>query len=475
MTTKTLTTKDFHMGLDLRRSALSAREGSLRVLTDCYINAGGEIEKRAAFTDTGVDISGTIGMMSPDGFGMMIFGGSPSPPPGLPWPLTYQYLPGVVAGDKINCTEVFLELVYVVVRKTDGSYAHYYNGVPVTTQFNDISFVKSYRSKMYGARPNMVCFTSVNTANDWLGTSPGAAGWGTIQLDLQGAGAFQLTALAAYYDQLALLGANGIQLWSMNPDPSLNTLVATLLNTGNLGPETAIRYGSGDVLFLNMTGIRSIKARDASNAAAMTDIGSPVDELTRPICWNAFWNRGTGTFAKALLEPVTGQVWFTFPDQIFVLTQAPGGNIQAWSWFTPNVQGQGKVTLTGACATLAQVGIRSANRAYTYIGGGIGGYDDTLGEVCLPFAHGGDPASSKLWNGIDVNSQGAWTVEVGTDSTNEANRSMIAQISTATYDSQKIGMELEGTHANVRLTTTYPGRARLGSISLHYYTETQEP
>ena len=41
--------EDFANGLDLRRSHDTAPPGSLRVLNNCFINEGGEIEKRKAF------------------------------------------------------------------------------------------------------------------------------------------------------------------------------------------------------------------------------------------------------------------------------------------------------------------------------------------------------------------------------------------------------------------------------------------
>jgi hypothetical protein len=74
-----------------------------------------------------------------------------------------------------------------------------------------------------------------------------------------------------------------------------------------------------------------MKARDSSNSASVSDIGSPID----PIITALVEGKGNAYFDKAisLLEPLIGRFWMVFPTQIVVLSYFPGPKITAWSLF----------------------------------------------------------------------------------------------------------------------------------------------
>ena len=69
--------------------------------------------------------------------------------------------------------------------------------------------------------------------------------------------------------------------------------------------------------------MRSLKAKDSSNSAAVSDIGSPVDP-TDPEHQAQRQGAGrTWTRRSALLEPSVGRFWMVFPDQVLVLSLLP--------------------------------------------------------------------------------------------------------------------------------------------------------
>ena len=68
--------KDFQSGLDLRKSYATAPAGSLRVLRNCHISAGAEIEKRTAFIFWGAAPAGSYGCLSRNGEFFVVVNGA---------------------------------------------------------------------------------------------------------------------------------------------------------------------------------------------------------------------------------------------------------------------------------------------------------------------------------------------------------------------------------------------------------------
>jgi len=64
--------KDFRYGLDTRRMELTQRPGTLEVLTNGFVNQGGEVENRKAFVRT-ARIADTFGLQ-PTSSGLYTFG-----------------------------------------------------------------------------------------------------------------------------------------------------------------------------------------------------------------------------------------------------------------------------------------------------------------------------------------------------------------------------------------------------------------
>src|SRR5262245_20066339 len=126
------TITDFAAGLDLRRSPLTAPAGTLRVLRNCHITPGGEIEKRAAFVKFATVSSTSKGIVEQQG-SLYVFevGGPGQIDPAGPWAIG-QLLLNSTFIEKILDYDLFDNAVFSIVQ-TDaaGTIKRFYDGVEV--------------------------------------------------------------------------------------------------------------------------------------------------------------------------------------------------------------------------------------------------------------------------------------------------------------------------------------------------------
>lgn len=460
---------DFALGLDLRKSAVTAKPGSLRVLRNAFVNAGGEIEKRKAFARL-ADLDGaalpSFGLGAVPA-GPVVFSAdgtatTPVPIPEAPSVL-YQSLPGVSLGAdrRVTSVEYFDGKLYVVTATpTANTYEHWYDGARVTAAPASAFAVRGHKSKLYAISETTLHFSAVNNPLDWSG-----AGSGLIRPDPQGGDVAPLTGLGVYYDKLVLFGRQAVQIWAMDPDPALNQLVQVLDNTGLIAPLAHSRFGSGDVLFMHDSGIRSLRARDSSNSALVNDLGAPLDDLLRPRALADVLGATPAQLGaiRGDVDPYTGQFWLSWRDQVFVLSQAPASQVTAWGVFEP-----GFVIDTQARSSRGRLYFRAGNTIFVYGGTTGNTYDRSEAEVLLPMVDAGTPATRKVFTGLDVACEGTWTVEIGTDPARPDDTERAAVVSGPTFGRQKIALAHTGTHITARFRSTTPSRARLGRVVFHY-------
>lgn len=82
-----------------------------------------------------------------------------------------------------------------------------------------------------------------------------------------------------YQNRIAIFSRNSIQIWIIAVDPANNTFQQTVENTGALSARSVLQYGNIDVFYLNDQGVRSLRARDSSNAPAVNDVGVAIDSF----------------------------------------------------------------------------------------------------------------------------------------------------------------------------------------------------
>jgi hypothetical protein len=472
---------DFRGGLDRRKSIVTLQAGALWVGDNVVLTRGNEIEKRRSFAPTITLPAGTIGLAT-TATNVYVFGSGANP--GVPAGVLYQQLlpPGGASVTVLEDYDLFNGKIYAVARDTAGGIHHYYDGVLVpswvapTTAAQDSlpasrfaspraitltrgSPVLTLGNRMYAGYGRILFLSSLGHPDKWTPADATFPGAGIIELSNQSGTGEDIVGLAVYQGNLAVFMRDTIQIWRVDPDPTKFQLLQVLSNIGAIAPRSIMSFGDSDVFFLSDTGLRSLRARDSSNNAVTSDIGTPIDLLLHGMR-EAFPNETHN--ARAIIEPDSGRYWVSIEKQIFVFTFFPGSKVSAWTRLLSSVAFTDMETL-GDIAIL-----RSGDILYTY-DNSAGAYgSDYLCEVTLPMLDAGDPSTFKQLEGFDTVCYGAWAVRLGTDPANPDNRELIATIDKPSYGLERIAVTGYGTHFGVNLKHQGAGAAMLASLLLHF-------
>lgn len=336
-------------------------------------------------------------------------------------------------------------------------------GQPYQFGFNRVggvqpNFSATYKGKEYVAAGSTLYFSKLNDATKW-GTYE--LGSGFIDMSNNFGGREDLTGFGAYQGYVAIFTRRNCQLWFFDPDPASNAQKQILDNTGCLAPGSVASVGAVDMFYLADNGIRSLRARENTDAAYANDIGSPVDQLVidhmRTLTETDKYN------AKSIIEPEDGRYWLSLGSRLFVLSSFSGSGINAWSEYQPGFQVQELASMEN------KVYARSAgNQIFVY--GGLAGnvYDSCPVTVEMPYLDANKPASFKSVNGLDVTVEGKWTVYMGFDYTNAAAKDEIATMQQPTFALGRIPVSGYGTHVGLKLTNSDAGYAKLANAIVHY-------
>ena len=455
--------EDFKSGLDLRKSYATAPAGSLRVLRNCFISAGAEIEKRTQFIPWGHCPADSLGLVARNGIGYVIRNGaagitdwSGTEPNGAAGVISIPY---ATTFDRVADWDLFNGQFYIVMHGTDGRYYHYYNQALVTDAMATASSVRTFGSKMYGVDGRLLRFSAINDPTKWTpptGTTNDGSGY--IDLSAQDADSTNLIGLEVYLGNMAIFSSLSTQIWKLDPDPSLNNFVQLLRSTGLLASQGLVQFGQ-DVLYVSSHGVRSLKVQNVSLTAGTTDIGTPIDDVFRDLIIQngATWFAG----ARTLIQPRSGRVMVVLPDRIYVLSTFQEPAITAWSSF------DAPFNFVDACVADPWVLIRgSDNGLYFYGSDVVARYDATEAEVITPALNCQSPSKNKMFHSFDVGAEGTWTLSVGCDPNNQATEETVATFTGATYVNPTMTMPEASTHISLRFRTTDAERCRLGQVNL---------
>jgi hypothetical protein len=464
------TITDFAAGLDLRRSSLTAPAGTLRKLTNAHVTPGGEIEKRFAFVPFATLPANSKGLLELQGkLYTFVPGGSTTTDPTTPW---------AVGTMQLNCSSIeqiidydfFVNKVFVVAY-VDGNTTdavHFYDGIVVPGAKG--LYVRTYKNKIFSVEKNILWFSADGDPTVWDALADATAGF--IDLGIGDSDMSDAQALEVYYDKLAVFSKTASQLWVIDPDPLQTNYAQTLRQAGTVAPQSVLSYGSGDVLYVAPDGIRSLRARNASLAASVSDVGSPLD----PIMQALFRANGEPFMGKiiSMLQPVTGRFWVILPDRVFILSAFPGPKISAWSQYIPSVEINGNdevFSITATSTHRQHVIVRDANNNVM----SYGGADDTgiwidacPVEIEFPFLSGDKPATQKSYHGIDAAATGQWSVYAATNPEDEDAEDYLGEIVGASFMQGRFAIEGRSTHISMRLRSAVPGPLTLSNLSVHY-------
>lgn len=300
-----------------------------------------------------------------------------------------------------------------------------------------------------------------------------------IDMSQQTSGAETLTALAEYQGFVAVFAERVTMIWLIDSDPNNNKKQQTLKNTGTSCPRSVTQFGDSDLFYLDESGVRSIRARDASNAAATTDMGTPIDKLiTAKLSALSDSDRQK---VVGLINPQDKRFWLVFPDQIFVFTLFEGVKISAWTTYTPFYFDAGGNKVAFAIDDVAvmkrRVYLRGGDQIFCFGGVTTGTATDATQAVAwTPFLDGESPTVSKEWEGVDTAVRGTWEVSAGmlpTEAGLEVDE-VIARVTDTTFNGEAVPLKGKSTHISLRFVSQGEGDATLSSCLVRFKSDKAE-
>lgn len=324
---------------------------------------------------------------------------------------------------------------------------------------------RTHQSKIYTTAGSLLQFSGANAPTVWGSDDPESPGAGFIDMNNNSAGSEELTVAAPYQGNLAVFAENAIQVWATDVDDTNNRQAQLLENTGTVSPRSVITYGNNDVFYLDDTGVRSLRARDSSNAAFVSDVGTAIDPLVRQHLDSL--TDAEIRAAVAGIEPLDGRYLLAIGPKVFVFSFFPGSKISAWSTYETDF------TITDFAALGSRLYARAGNVIYLYGGPDNDTYpaaDAAPVTVLLPYLTAGKVASFKKLLAFDAGLEGSWDVQVLLDprAGHETAGTGLFTLTESTYPSARVGVPAKSTHFAPKLVCSAGGRAFLSSLVLHF-------
>jgi hypothetical protein len=329
---------------------------------------------------------------------------------------------------------------------------------------------RTFRGKVYATVQGTLYFSDVNNPTRWTTTFTNSVGKkedtfaGFESLSSQTGGADTLITTAPYQGFLAVFARRATQIWQVVAgDPSDNLPKQILDNVGAMAPRSAINFGEMDVFFLSDTGVRSLRARDASNAAVVFDVGTAVDPLV--INQMNSLTESQAMRSCGVVEPREGRYMLAIGSKVFVYSFFPASSISAWTTYEPGF------TVEDWAVYENQLLCRAGDEIYIY--GGVSGdiYDDSLAEVELSWLSADRPGNKKKFKGIDIGCEGSWSISYSTDPTTDS-YALAGSVELSNFHLPNFRIGASGTHIGLKFTSNDPTPARISSAVVHFdYTE----
>ena len=321
----------------------------------------------------------------------------------------------------------------------------------------------TFRKKVYSVVRSLLEFSALNVASQW-GSGLGA---GFINMATQDSGSEDLVTAAKYQGLMAIFARNNIQIWAINEDEDQNAYVQSLENTGTRSPRSVLSYGNNDVLYLHDSGVRSIRARDVSNTAYVTDVGTAIDSFIQQ--YLATLTEEQIGRAVSVMEPRDSRYWLAIGQRIFVFSYFPGSKITAWSYY--DIADEIGVDISDFARVGSRIYARAGDTIYLY--GGIDGEIYPAADVApliveTPFMSGKTPATFKNITGFDAAFDGTFEVLLLPEPNDESVELLVGTLEGVTFTKARDTIEVETPVVALKLTSKNDGAAGLSSFAVHY-------
>lgn len=235
----------------------------------------------------------------------------------------------------------------------------------------------TYRNREYLGMGTQFNFSANGDVTEW---EEQASGTGFVAYLSNFGTQDTITALNQLQGRLAVIGKLSAQIWTVDADPNLFTLVQTLDNIGTEAPLSVQNLGDFDVLFLDPTGVRSLRAREVTLNADVDDVGLAIDSLVQ-----AAQVGFDASGSCSIVEPTSKRYWLFVKDTIYVLSRYRSSKISAWATYLPTYQANAAVlvppTFAGDSSAIIVYGLTTGAQYKLTIGNAASvllGNGDTL-------------------------------------------------------------------------------------------------
>lgn len=261
-----------------------------------------------------------------------------------------------------------------------------------------------FLNRVYSCANTHLKYCAINAPTDWT-TIAASSGAGFINMASQTNGAERLTGIDVYSGYAAIFSSRSARLYTLTADATQVSIFQQMKNTGAISGTSLQSFANTDLFYLGVSGIRSLKAKDTTNAAYANDAGAAVD--THVQNWMASVGPGVSKSAISVIEPLDQRYWLAIGARIYIYSYFPSTQIGAWSYYSPGF------AVSAFAVIDTRLYCQSGNTVYLY-GGYSGQVYPAAGATPVtfetPFLAANTPEKAKLWTSFDVAAQGVWAV-----------------------------------------------------------------
>ena len=323
----TITFNRFDLGIDHQKGAAVSDANRLIEIKNAHVTSGLATEKREGLTRVAVLESGTRGLFAANGVLNTFYCGAGDITHAdtlfKAHKLTSTSYPDTALKD-IPFVDLFNGYFYVAATHENGSTRHYYNGAEITdTNCPHTKVCYKAKSKIWavGKDGDTVRYCKTSDCTNWSEADDA----GFLPTGMNARGAKEIRAIGMYQNKMCFLTHDSVQVWTVDPDPTANSLDSIVENVGS-SFSRSLATVSGDLYFLSDYGFRSITTYSLTYQLGDVDIGTPIDDIVRAVI------RNRGDF-----EPLTiyfygtGKYLCAIGRQVFVYSVSRTAKIAAWS------------------------------------------------------------------------------------------------------------------------------------------------
>lgn len=332
----------FDGGLDVRRGQSISDANRLRASTNAYVTTGRTLQKRPCLRKVATLEHGTVGLKAGNGVLNTFYGTGTLTHTDTLFKANLVLHPTLAQPVKnVHFGEVFNGFLYVSVEYEDLSVKHHYLDGTLPTNIVDTNcpntkVLLKQQSKIYAKGTEVVRFCKTNTPRDW--TASGDAGF--LPTGIQATGSTNTTAIGQFgQNKMVVFFEDGIQVWKIDPNPSLTALESIVPNLGTRYAKSPIGFG-GDIFFLADPGFRSVTVSSTTDNLQDVDIGSAIDNLVVP-------SLTSSSDPMSVFYAGLGQFWSIDGQTVWVYSFSRTAKLAAWSKFTLPVTVDAAAVLNG--------------------------------------------------------------------------------------------------------------------------------